>query len=431
MTTRLLSLGNILSRPISLLYKPAPLLVNYAAANLKRNLGTTSVACVNFFNKLPAEKLWKSVTSVSNPGAKKGRGKGAGRIRIRDLNRGQMIGVGKINMLWPGLSAPVIRGRELLKQQRLPDDPERMDKLIKLRDSMTKFRRLKLSPIERGWSGTRMPGRSIGPPDPIGEDEFVGFDTKVLQLRSLLIMKGSLGRTRNYQAMVVTGNKQGLAGFGFGRSKEASAALRKARNRAGQKLMHFEIYNGRTIFHDFYTAFGKTKIFVQKKNEGYGLSCHRAIKEICEAIGIKDIRAKVEGSNNLQHIVKAFFIGLLQQRSHQQLAEEKKLHLVEYRQENEYYPKVIASPSEVRTKEEIRKDETLDFNQYVMNDKVILRKKKFPRFYETMPHYEIFLKKYEKFRNHEKIRKNLKVEYGEVKSFLTDKYPEEKTEEAN
>lgn len=79
---------------------------------------------------MPAEKLWKSVTSVSNAGAKKGRGRGAGRIRIRDLNRGQMIGVGKINMLWPGLSAPVIRGRELLKQQRLPDDPERFVFLV-------------------------------------------------------------------------------------------------------------------------------------------------------------------------------------------------------------------------------------------------------------------------------------------------------------
>ena len=67
------------------------------------------------------------------------------------------------------------------------------------------------------------------------------------------------------------------------------------------------------MFHDFFTAFGKTKIYVQKKNEGYGLSCHRAIKEICQAIGIKDLRAKLEGSHNLQHIVKAFFIGLLQQ----------------------------------------------------------------------------------------------------------------------
>ncbi|KAI5633051.1 mitochondrial ribosomal protein S5 [Phthorimaea operculella] len=429
MGTKLLSLKCLL-KPLNAIARQTPLLENDLASNLKTNFSTSSVARVNFFNKLPAEKLWKSVTSVSNAGAKKGRGKGAGRIRIRDLNRGQMIGVGRVNMLWPGLSAPVIRGRELLKQQRLPDDPERMEKLIKLRDSMTKFRRLKLSPIERGWSGSRIPGRSIGAPDPIGEDEFTGFDTKVLQLRSLLIMKGSLGRTRNFQAMVVTGNGQGLAGFGLGTAKEAPAALRKAKNRAGQKLMHFDIYNGHTIFHDFYTAFGKTKIFVAKKNEGYGLVCHRAIREICQAIGIKDIYAKLEGSNNLQHIVKAFFIGLLQQRTHQQLAEEKQLHLVEYRAENNYYPLVVASPSAVRTKEQIPKDETTDFIQYVMNDRVILKKKKFPRFYETMPHYEIYLRKYEKYRNHEKIRLNLKVEHGEVKSFLTDRYPEEKEVEA-
>jgi hypothetical protein len=48
-------------------------------------------------------------------------------------------------------------------------------------------------------------------------------------------------------------------------------------------------------------------------NEGYGLICHRAIKCCCEAIGIKDLHAKVEGSTNLQNIVKAFFIGLLRQ----------------------------------------------------------------------------------------------------------------------
>lgn len=118
------------------------------------------------------------------------------------------------------------------------------------------------------------------------------------------------------------------------------------------------------------------------------------------------------------------------QRTHQQLAEEKKLHLVEYRSENEYFPKVVASPSEVRTKEELLQNETLDFTQYVMNNKVILKKKKYPRFYETMPHYKIYLKKYEKYRNHEKIRRNLKVEYGEVKSFLTDKYPEKAEQEA-
>lgn len=67
------------------------------------------------------------------------------------------------------------------------------------------------------------------------------------------------------------------------------------------------------VYHDFFTQFGKTKIFVSKKPEGYGLKCHRAIKTCCEVIGIKDLYARIEGSTNLQHIIKAFFVGLLQQ----------------------------------------------------------------------------------------------------------------------
>lgn len=67
------------------------------------------------------------------------------------------------------------------------------------------------------------------------------------------------------------------------------------------------------MLHDFFTQFGITKLFVKKMHEGYGLVCHRAIKACCEAIGIKDIYAKVEGSSHTQHVIKAFFIGLLQQ----------------------------------------------------------------------------------------------------------------------
>lgn len=46
MTTKILTLGNILSRPISILIKQ-----NNVTPNLKTNFSTSSVACVNFFNK--------------------------------------------------------------------------------------------------------------------------------------------------------------------------------------------------------------------------------------------------------------------------------------------------------------------------------------------------------------------------------------------
>lgn len=42
-----------------------------------------------------ADQLWKGVTSVSNAGKKQGRGKGVGKRMAKNLNRGQVIGVGE------------------------------------------------------------------------------------------------------------------------------------------------------------------------------------------------------------------------------------------------------------------------------------------------------------------------------------------------
>lgn len=67
------------------------------------------------------------------------------------------------------------------------------------------------------------------------------------------------------------------------------------------------------VCHHFFTQFGATKIYVWQKPEGYGLRCHRAIKTMCEVIGIKNLYAKIEGAKNINHIMKAFFLGLIKQ----------------------------------------------------------------------------------------------------------------------
>lgn len=121
----------------------------------------------SFFFVENADELWKGVTTVSNAGRRRGRAKGL--ARKRDLNRGQIMGVGKIPIQFPGLNTSIFRGRELVQQQRLPEDPERVEKLAKLRQSQTKPKWTKLSPLERGWTSASMGGRKIGPPDPIGE----------------------------------------------------------------------------------------------------------------------------------------------------------------------------------------------------------------------------------------------------------------------
>ena len=108
-------------------------------------------------------------------------------------------------------------------------------------------------------------------------------------------------------------------------------------------LNAWQRYEDRTVYHDFFTQFGQSKIFVQQQPPGYGIRAHRAIKAICQMCGIKvslkplpgggsnilqDLHAKCEGSLNVQTVVKAFVLGLLRQRTHQALADEKQLHLV-------------------------------------------------------------------------------------------------------
>ena len=104
------------------------------------------------------------------------------------------------------------------------------------------------------------------------------------------------------------------------------AGFKKAVNKAGLRLVYVERYEDRTVYHDFFTQYGKTRIFVKQLPSGTGclktvvllnifsgsgVRAHRAIQAICQMVGIKDLYASVEGSKNVQHITKAFMLGLL------------------------------------------------------------------------------------------------------------------------
>ncbi len=45
---------------------------------------------------MTAQDLWKTITSVSNAGAKRGRAKRRGATKFKDLNMGQRIGQGNL-----------------------------------------------------------------------------------------------------------------------------------------------------------------------------------------------------------------------------------------------------------------------------------------------------------------------------------------------
>lgn len=79
--------------------------------------------------------------------------------------------IGKANIQWPGLNQPIIKGKEVMARKQLPPNPEREQELAEMRDAMKKVLRRRLAPLERGYTGNRFPGQTVGRPDPIGDCE--------------------------------------------------------------------------------------------------------------------------------------------------------------------------------------------------------------------------------------------------------------------
>ncbi|XP_394577.3 putative 28S ribosomal protein S5, mitochondrial isoform X2 [Apis mellifera] len=388
---------------------------------LLQNVSLKSTRNASFLNKRSASELWKSVISVSNAGKRRGRGRTAS--KAKDLNKTQKIGFGKIPIIFPGFNSNIILGDTTLQQRPFTEQ----EKLNYIQEQETKnlistTKRNKLHPLLRGWSGGQPGGRRLGPPS--SDESFKGFETWILYCNHTSIMTSNMGRTKRCRLLVITGNRKGLAGFVMLSGSEFKSTVNAAKVKAGQRLIYVERHNDHTVLHDFFSQFGNTKIFVEQRPKGHGLQCHRVIRTCCEAVGITDLFAKIEGSNNVSSIVKAFFIGLLQQKTYDQIVKEKGLHLVEMRKENNYFPTVLASPTVVRDSSEISPTETLDFKNYVMNGRIPLRKKVRLPFYTKLPSWLIHLRKQERHRDQDKVIIRLRAEYGDICSFLTEKYPE-------
>lgn len=59
-------------------------------------------------------------------------------------------------------------------------------------------------------------------------------------------MTGNLGRKTKISAFVVTGNRNGLAGFAVGKAPLGPAALKIAKNKAGRRLIYIPRYKEHT-----------------------------------------------------------------------------------------------------------------------------------------------------------------------------------------
>jgi len=393
---------------------------------------------MSFYNDRDASELWSAMSGVSAQGKKRGRARNL--MRQKNLNRGQIIGFGKRKIDFPGLTSKAYTGTGAeMKNKKISEISdstyERYEaKLASVRETTGQKRvRRRVSPLERGWTGGKPLGKKYGAPEALNKDyNFEGFESVLLEFKTVFHMTGNLGRVRRTSALMVTGNGKGTFGYSLTAGKYGNnfKTFRSAVNKAGLRLVTIDRYEDRTVFHDFFSQFGHTRIFVQQQPPGTGIIAPRGIKAICEMAGIKDIYASISGSKNIQSVVKAFMLGLLRQKSHQTLADEKQLHLVEMRPENDFYPRLLASPSngKVRTQAEIGHNEILDFEMISFEGHLPTARVEAKNPWEGTLGWDKHLRRSWAFNQHAKVRQQMRVENGEqwgaVRSHLYEKYPE-------
>jgi len=135
------------------------------------------------------------------------------------------------------------------------------------------------------------------------------------------VVKG--GRRFGFAALVVVGDGKGRVGYGSGKAKEVSDAMRKALDSAKKSMNRFPLREGRTVHHDLYGRFGAGKVIIRTAPVGTGIIAGGPMRAVFEALGVQDVVAKSVGTSNPHNMLKATFNALEGMKSPRAIAAKR------------------------------------------------------------------------------------------------------------
>lgn len=138
------------------------------------------------------------------------------------------------------------------------------------------------------------------------QEEFV--DKLVHVNRVAKTVKG--GRRMAFAALVVVGDQKGRVGFGTGKAREVPEAIRKATEAAKHTMIRVPLREGRTLHHDVMGHYGAGKVILRAAPAGTGIIAGGPMRAVFETMGIQDIVAKSQGSQNPHNMIRATFAAL-------------------------------------------------------------------------------------------------------------------------
>ncbi len=121
------------------------------------------------------------------------------------------------------------------------------------------------------------------------------------------VVKG--GRVFSFTALTVVGDGNGKIGFGYGKAKEVPIAIQKAMDKARKNIITIDLKEG-TLWHPIKAKHSGSKVYMQPASDGTGVIAGGAMRAVFDVVGVHNVLAKSQGSNNPQNLVRATINGL-------------------------------------------------------------------------------------------------------------------------
>ena len=133
------------------------------------------------------------------------------------------------------------------------------------------------------------------------------------------VVKG--GKNLSFTALVVVGDGGGHVGYGMGKAREVSSAIKKGVEAAKKAVVRVPITEkGATIPHAVTGRFGSGMVMLKPASEGTGVIAGGAVRAVITAAGIQNILTKSLGSTTAHNVVKATMDALLRLKAPQKVA---------------------------------------------------------------------------------------------------------------
>ncbi|AUH32598.1 30S ribosomal protein S5 [Paracoccus tegillarcae] len=150
------------------------------------------------------------------------------------------------------------------------------------------------------------------------------------------------GKRFGFAALVVVGDQRGRVGFGKGKAKEVPEAIRKATEQAKRNMVRVPLRDGRTLHHDVEGRHGAGKVIMRTAVPGTGIIAGGPMRAVFEMLGVQDVVAKSQGSQNPYNMIRATLDGLKKEASPRSVAQRRGKKVADILGSNDKAPEAVA-----------------------------------------------------------------------------------------